>query len=130
MIEVIKFAPPELKKKVLELLHQNLKINKEVKSGGRITGILLKGYQDDSFMRLEVLIELHQEIFEREIYETKEGMLNIQNIRNILNVLFEVRHEAEIKAYLMGIMARIEVSKKIRGGTKESVKRTIKMFLE
>ncbi len=130
MIEVIKYAPPELKDKVLDLLHQNLKINKEVKSGGRTTGILLKGYQEQRCMRLETLIELHEEILEREIYETKEGMLNVQTLRNILNALFEIRYENEVKAYLMGVIARIEVSRKIKGKTKESIKRAIKGFME
>ncbi len=130
MIEVMKFAPPELKKKVLELLYQNLKTNREVKSGGRITSILLKGYQDDNCMRLEILIELHREILEREIYEAEEGKLNIQNIRNILDTIFEIRYEAEIRTYLIGVAARIEVSKKIKGQTKEDIKKAIMGFLK
>ncbi len=126
----MKFAPPELKKKVLELLYQNLKTNREVKSGGRITSILLKGYQDDNCMRLEILIELHREILEREIYEAEEGKLNIQNIRNILDTIFEIRYEAEIRTYLIGVAARIEVSKKIKGQTKEDIKKAIMGFLK
>lgn len=130
MIEVIKYAPPELKNKVLDLLHQNLNINKQVKSGGKITSILLKGYREQRCMRLETLIELHEEILEREIFETKEGTLNVQILRNILNTLFEIRYENEVKAYLMGIIARIEVSKEIKGKTKEDIKRVIEGFME
>lgn len=130
MIEVIKYAPPELKNKVLDLLHQNLKINKDVKSGGRITGILLNGYQDQRCMRLKTLIELHEEILKKEIYETKEGMLNVQTLRNILNVLSGIRYENEVKAYLNGVLARIEVSGEIRKETKENIKQVIKVFME
>jgi len=130
MIQVIKYAPPELKNKVLDLLHQNLKVNKEVKSGGKITAILLNSCREEKYMLLETLIELHQEILEKEIFETKEGMLNVQNLRNILNTLFEIRYENEIKAYLMGLMARIEVSREIKGETKESIKKVIKNFME
>ena len=130
MIEVIKYAPPELKDKVLDLLHQNLKINKNVKSGGNITGILLKGYREQRCMRLETLIELHEEILEREIYETKESMLNVQTLRNILNTLSEIRYENEVKAYLKGVITRIEVSREIKGKAKEDIKNVIKVFLE
>lgn len=130
MIEVIKYAPPELKNKVLGLLRQNLKINKDVKSGGRITDILLKGYQEQRCMRLETLIELHEEILEKEIYETKESMLNVQTLRNILNTLSGIRYENEVKAYLQGVMARIEVSREIKGKTKEDIKNVIKVFME
>ena len=130
MIEVIKYAPPELKDKVLDLLHQNLKISKHVKSGGNITGILLKGYREQRCMRLETLIELHEEILEREIYETKESMLNVQTLRNILNTLSEIRYENEVKAYLKGVITRIEVSREIKGKAKEDIKNVIKVFLE
>lgn len=129
MIEVIKYAPSEIKNKVLDLLNQNLKINKEVKSGGRVTSILLSGYRAEC-IRLETLLELHGEILKKEIYETKDGMMNVQTLRNILNALFEIRYENEVKNYLNGVLARIEVSREIKGETKEKIKSVIKGFME
>jgi len=111
MLYAIPFATLELKMKVFGLLKNNkLEIYKRIQQGPRVTRLLIGSVIDMGVMPLKDLMKIHEDIFMQEV-SLKEKRLDIQNIREILQVFHDIRKDDAIKAYMKGLLARVEVSK-------------------
>lgn len=111
MLYAIQFATLELKMKVFGLLKNNkLEIYKRIQQGPRITRLMIRSMDDMGMVPLEDLMKIHEEIFMQEV-SREEKTLDVKNIRKILDVFQDSRIDNEVKAYMKGLLARIEVSK-------------------
>ncbi len=111
MLCAIPYATLELKIRVLDLLKNNrLEIYKKIHQGPRITRLAVEAINDMGVMPFSGLLKIHEDIFMQEV-SLKEKRLDVQNIREILQVFHDIRKDDAIKAYMKGLLARVEVSK-------------------
>jgi len=132
LLIVIKYASTELKNEVLSLLeNESLQINKEMKQGGRMPGILLETLKNIPSLPLQLLVDIHEEIFLTELCGREGAPLNIQDIRTILWVFWSIRKEPEIELHLKGFRDGLEAAESIKKEEREEIKKIItKEYLE